>query len=132
DGGERAARIAFLAETDQREIETHGGAEDRVLLADVAISRVRKTAKFFWILLVLGKELHHFVRLGVSWRSEEKRIDQAEYGGVGADPKGQHEHGREGEAWRLDELAQREPKILDHTVALLLIGYIKRAKRIQN
>src|SRR2546429_6912643 len=29
-----------------------------------------------------------------------------------------HEHGREGEAWRLDELAEHEPKIVDHTTPL--------------
>ena len=39
-------------------------------------------------------------------------------------------HGREGEAWRLDQLTEREPKIVDHT--LLLVGYIKPAKQIQN
>jgi hypothetical protein len=100
DRGERAARIAFLAETDQGEIESHCVAEDGVLLADIAIRWIRKTAEFLRILLVLGKELHHFVWPGVSGRSEEKCVYQAEHGGVGADPKGQHEHGREGEAWR--------------------------------
>jgi hypothetical protein len=91
-----------------------------------------KPRNFFGSFLSWEKELHHFVRLGVSWRSEEKCVYEAEHGGVGADPKGQHEHGREGEAWRLDELAEREPKIVDHTMLLLLIGYIKPAKRIQN
>src|SRR5205085_10080969 len=114
DCGEGAARIAFLAETDQREIESHGVAEDGVLLADVTIRWIRKTAEFLRILLVVGEDLQHFVRLGVSWRSEEKCIYQAEHGGVGADPKGQHEHGREGEAWRLDELARSE----EHTSEL--------------
>jgi hypothetical protein len=33
---------------------------------------------------------------------------------------------------RLDELAEREPKIVNHTTLLLLIGYIKPANRIQN
>jgi hypothetical protein len=72
------------------------------------------------------------VRLGVSRRREEKCVYQTEHGGVGADSKGEHEYGREGEAWRLDELAEREPKIVDHKTLLLLIGYIKLAKRIQN
>ena len=73
------------------------------------------------------------MRLGVSRRSEEKRVDQAEHGGVRANPERQHEHSRDGEAWRLDELAEREPKILDHMMPLLLlIGYIESGKRIQN
>src|SRR6185295_18637919 len=55
-GSERTARISFLPETDQREIETQRVAEDGVLFADIAISRIRKTAELFRILLVLGKE----------------------------------------------------------------------------
>ena len=67
-GGEGAARIAFLAEADQREIVSHRVGEDGVLLADVAISRIRKSAKCFRVLLVLRKDLHHFVRLRVTRR----------------------------------------------------------------
>src|SRR5207253_10715794 len=63
DAGECAAGIAFLADTDQREIETHYVGEDGVLLADVDISGIAKTAKLFRVLLVLRKELHQFVRL---------------------------------------------------------------------
>src|SRR5438067_5044213 len=55
DGTERAAGIASLADTDQREIETHYVGEDRVLRADVDISGIRKTAKFLRVLLVLRK-----------------------------------------------------------------------------
>ncbi len=101
DGGERAAGIAFLAQTDQREVETHCVAEDRVLLADVEISWIRKSAISFGIFLVLGKELHHFVRLGVSGRGKEKRVNQAEHGRVRANAEREHRDRRNRETWCL-------------------------------
>src|ERR1017187_1573180 len=67
-GGEGAPRVAFLAKADQREIVSHRVGEDGVLLADVAVSRIRKSAKSFRVLLVLRKDLHHFVRLRVTRR----------------------------------------------------------------
>ena len=101
DCGERASRIAFLADTDQREIETHCVAENRVLVADVEISRIRKTAKFFRILLVLGKELHHFVWLGVSRWGKEKSVHQAEHCCVHANAECEHRDRRNRKTWRL-------------------------------
>ncbi len=114
DGGERAAGIAFLAETDHREIKTHCIAEDRVLLPDVEISRIRKTAKFFRILLVLGKKLHHFVRFGVSRRGKEKRVHQAEHGGVRANAERKHGCGRNRKRRRFEKLPESKFKILNH------------------
>jgi hypothetical protein len=91
DGGtESAPRIAFLAEADKREIETHYVTEDRVLVANVEISGIRKTAKFLWILLVLRKELHHFMRLGISRRCKEKPVYQGEHGCIHANAEREH------------------------------------------
>ena len=97
-----ARRVSpFLTQANQREVETHCIAEDRVLLADVEISRIRKTTKFFRIFLVLGKELHHFVRLGVSRWRKEKRIHQAEHGRVHANAECEHRDRRNREPWCL-------------------------------
>src|SRR5438132_9042426 len=114
NGAECAARIAFLAQTDQREIETQCVGEDRVLLSDVEISRIRKTAKFFRILLVLGKKLHHFVRFGVSRRGKEKRVNQAEHGGVRANAERKHGCGRNRKRRRFEKLPESKFKILNH------------------
>src|SRR5436853_3138048 len=78
----RAARIAFLAEAHKREIETHYIAENWILLVNIEIARIRKTAEFLRIFLVLRKELHHFVRLGISGRSKEKGVYHAKHGRV--------------------------------------------------
>src|SRR6266536_6667358 len=90
DGAECAPRIAFLAKADQREIEGHYVAEHRVLLADIEISGIRKAAKFLRILLVLRKELHHFMRLGISRRGKEKPVYQGEYSGIHANAEREH------------------------------------------
>src|SRR6266496_1435677 len=120
DGTERAARIAFLAEADQREIEGHYVAEHRVLLADIEISGIRKTVKFLRILLVLRKELHHFVRLGVRGRSKEKSVYQAEYSGVHANPERQHSCRCNCKPWRLEQLPEGKFEIANHSQALWL------------
>src|SRR5262245_40894064 len=77
-----APRVAFLTEADEVEIESHNVAEDRVLLANIEIGWIRKPAELFRILFVLRKELHHFVRLGISRRSKEKCVHDTKHGGV--------------------------------------------------
>src|SRR5207237_2850060 len=129
DGGKGAARIVFLAETDQREIESHGVAEDGVLLADIAISRVRKPTKLFRILLILRKELHHFVRLVVSRRGKEKRVDQAEYGGIHANPEREHGCRRNRKCSRFEQLPERKFEILNHALWLSAIMGSARVAR---
>src|SRR5262245_14147418 len=90
DRTKRAAGVALLAETDKRDIETHPVAEDRILLTNIEIGGIGKTAEFFRILLVLRKELHHFVRFGVSRGREEKSVYKTKYGRINADPECKH------------------------------------------
>src|SRR5580765_1135730 len=98
---EGAARIAFLTQPNKGQIEGHYVTENRVLLLDVEIRRIRKTTEFFRIFLVLGKELHHFVRLGVSRWRKEKRIHQAEHGRVHANSECEHRDRRNRKTWGL-------------------------------
>src|SRR5207249_11500688 len=91
DGTERTPAVTLLNEYDARDIETQYVAEHRVLLANIEISGIRKAEKFLRMLLVLRKELHHFMRLGISRRDKEKPVYQDEYGGIHANA--QREHG---------------------------------------
>src|ERR1700720_3391921 len=120
NGTERTPRIAFLTEADKREVETHYITEDGVLLANVEISGIRKSAEFFRILLVLRKELRHLVRLGVSRRGEEKRVHQREYGGIHANAEREHGYRGNCKRRRLEQLPKRKFKITDHNQALWL------------
>jgi hypothetical protein len=43
---------------------------------------------------------------------EQRRIDHAEDGGVGADPEGEGEHGDNGEAGRFTELSEGELEVV--------------------
>src|SRR4029077_10298590 len=114
DGSERAPRIAFLTEADERYIETHYVGEHRVLLANVAIGGIRKPAKFLGILLVLRKELHHLMRLGISRGGKENRVHQGEYGGIHANAEREHRYRCNRKGWRLEQLAERKFKITNH------------------
>ena len=129
---EGAARIAFLTEANECEIETHYVSEHRVLLADVEISGIGKTAEFLWILLVLRKELHHFMRLGISRRSKEKRVHQGEYGRVHANAEREHRYRCNRKGWRLGQLAERKFEIANHSQAFWLstiVGSARVARR---
>src|SRR5204863_2872209 len=84
------------------------------LLPDVAISRVGKSPIRFRVLFVLRKNLHDFVRAGVAGGREEHRVDETEDSRVRADPEGEDDDSRNGETRRLDQLPDREFKILDH------------------
>ena len=105
NGGESAASIAFPPKPTNARLKPKTG-EDRVLLADVAISRIGKSTEFFWILFVLGKQLHHLVRVRISRRGKEKPVYQAEHGGVHANAKSEHEHRGDGKPRRLDQLLE--------------------------
>ena len=70
---EGAARIALLADADQREIVSHRVGKDRVLFFDIAISGIGKRAVRFGTLFVLRKYLHQLGRLGVSRRRKEQK-----------------------------------------------------------
>src|SRR6266436_8373174 len=118
DGTEGAARIAFLTQTNQGQIEAHYVTENRVLLADIEISGIRKTAEFLWILLVLRKELHHFVRLGVRGRGKEKGVYQAEHSGVHANPEREHSCRCNCKPRRLEQLPEGKFEIANHSQAL--------------
>src|SRR5215831_19143975 len=107
DRTKRAAGVALLAETDKRDIETHHVAEDRILLANIEIGGIGKTAEFFRIILVLGKELHHFVRLGVSRGGEEKSVYKTKYGRIHANPECEHSRSRDRKRPRLYQLPKR-------------------------
>src|SRR5262252_7798873 len=111
DRTKRAAGVALLAETDKRDIETHHVAEDRILLANIEIGRIGKTAEFFRILLVLRKELHHFVRLGVCRRSKEKSVYQAEHGGIHANAESKHDYRGKRKSRHFEELPKRKFEI---------------------
>jgi len=57
-GAECTARVAPFANPDKRQVETHHVAEDSILLANVPISRIRKTAISFRVLFILRKDLY--------------------------------------------------------------------------
>src|SRR4029077_252265 len=114
DGTERAPRIAFLADADQCEIESHYVGEHRVLLANVEISGVGKTTEFLGILLVLRKELHHFMRFGITRGGKENCVHQGEYGGIHANAEREHRYRCNRKGWRLEQLAERKFKITNH------------------
>src|SRR5215831_11100229 len=118
DRTKRAAGIALLAETDKRDIETHHVAEDRILLANVEIGGIGKTAEFFRILFALRKELHHFVRFGISRRGKEKRVHQGEYGGIHANAEREHGYRCNRKGWCLEQLTESKFKITNHGQAL--------------
>ena len=84
------------------------------------IGWVGKGAKALRILFVLGEKLHELAGVFVRRRREEHRVDQAEDGGVHADPEREHGDGGEGEARRFPELANGETEVLDHIVLFLL------------
>ena len=90
--------------------------EDRVLLSNIAISRIGETAKGFRILRVLGKELHDFGRPRVGGRLKKERVNEAEDGGVDANPEAEGEDGDEAEAGRLEQKAKSVTEIV-HRIA---------------
>ena len=53
NGAECAARVTLFANPDERQVESHHVAENSVLLANVPISRIRKTAISFRVLFIL-------------------------------------------------------------------------------
>jgi hypothetical protein len=53
------------------------------------------------------------LRLSVTGRAEEQRIDEAEDGAIRADAEGKNNDGSGGEAPRFPELTERESEILD-------------------
>src|ERR1700686_4524117 len=116
DGTERTAGIAFLAEANKREVEPHYVTEDGVLLANVEISRIGKSAEFFRILLVLGKELDHFVRFGIGRRGKEKPVHQTENGSVHANAEREYGYRCNRERRRLEKLPNGKPKVLNHAI----------------
>jgi hypothetical protein len=114
NGGERAPRVALLAEADHGEVVGHHVGKDAVLGANVRVGGIREAAIRFGILFVLGKNLNHLLRLRVTGRSEEHGMDKTEDSRVGANAEGENDHRRDGEPGRFEKLAQSEPKILDH------------------
>src|SRR5205085_8663365 len=95
---------------------------------DVDISGIRETAKLFRILLVLRKELRHLVRLGVSRRGKEERVDQAKHGRVHANAEREHSRRCYGEPRRLEQLPYPKFKISNHNQALWLSAIIGSAR----
>ena len=72
--GERAPRAAFIAHADHGEVVRHHTGENAVLLADIEVGRIGKTAKRLRIFLILRKDLHDLVRLRVMGRLEQHRV----------------------------------------------------------
>ena len=95
--------------------------EDGVLLANVAIGRVGKTAKRFSDSL-LSCEKSCTISCGrcVGGRLKNHRVDEAEDGGVYPDPEGEGEDRDDAEAGRFEEQPESEAKILDHGVCLVV------------
>src|ERR1700681_439758 len=88
--------------------------EHRVLFPNVGVGRIGKGTKTFRILLVLREHLQDFGRLFISRWLEEHGINQAENSGVGSDTECEHGDRGDGETGRFPELANGEPKVLDH------------------
>ena len=68
------------------------------------------------------------MRLGISRRGEEKRIDQGEYGGVHANAEREHDYRSNRKPGRLEELPKRKCEITDHGQALWLSAIIGSAR----
>src|SRR5262249_6075479 len=112
----RATRIASLTKADERNVETHYVAENRVLLANIEIRGIGKPAEFLRILLVLRKELHHFMRVGVSRRRKEKSVHHAEHGCVHSNSECEHDHRSKREARRFQQLPKCKFEFLNHVL----------------
>jgi len=117
DCTKRAARIALLAKSDERDIETHHVTQDRILIADIEVRWIRKTAELFRILLVLRKKLHHFVWLGVSRGSKEKSVHHTEHSGIHPNPQREHSRRCNRKRRRLQQLPKRKLEIPDYVQA---------------
>src|SRR2546430_15417298 len=57
DVHDRATKISFFAKPHHAVVVRQQTGKDRVLVPDVAVSRVREGPEIFWILLILGKQL---------------------------------------------------------------------------
>jgi hypothetical protein len=88
------------------------------VLANIEISGIGKTAEFLWILFVLRKKLHHFMRLGISRWGKEKRVHQSEYGGIHTNAEREHCHRCNRKGWSLGQLAEPKFKITNHCQVL--------------
>ena len=91
-------------------------AEHGVLVADVDVGRIGKAAESFRRFLILREELHDFRRLRERGRLEKHRVEQAEDGGIGANPEGEHGDGGDAEAARLQQLTESEPEVVEHNI----------------
>ena len=114
DIGESPARGPLVADTDHREIVRHHAGEGAVLLADIEIGRIRKTAESLRIFLILRIDLHDLARLFVSRRLEEHRVHETEDGGVRANPEGEDDDRSRGETPRLHQLPESESEVVEH------------------
>ena len=74
--------------------------ENRVLVPDVAVSRVRKRAEILGIFFVLGKELRNLRGLFVRRRLEHHHVNQAEDRRVYPDAERKHRDGGDREPRR--------------------------------
>ena len=113
--GERATRAAFIAHADHGEVVRHHPGEDAVLIADIDVGRIGKTAKRLRIFLILRKDLHDLVRLRVMGRLEQQRVHEAEDGGVRANPEREHNDRRRRESPCLHELPKCKSEVVKHT-----------------
>ena len=87
--------------------------EDRLAVAEMPVARDRHRQLFEVSLLGFGLENDEAVRFGERQAAQEEIVDQTEDGGVHPDAEREGEHGEQGEAGRLEELAEGEAEI-DH------------------
>src|SRR5262249_22965445 len=116
--GEYTTRVSFFAKSDHADVMRGDSGENGILRANIDQSRIGKGAETFRVFFVLGENLDEFMRLRITGRRKQHGVYKTKNRGVGADAKGEHENGSDGEARRFDQLTTRESKIMNHNFRL--------------
>ena len=88
------------------------------VLAQLAKFGVGKLAVIVVRALPCCENIHHFLRAQRHHRPKDNAVNESKNGRVNSDGQSKSDQGDEGETRRLDELPERETKILDHAVCL--------------
>ena len=114
DGSENAAGISFVAQTNHRDIVRRYAGEHGVLIANVRVCRIRKSAECFRILPVLRKHLHELMGPSVTRRGKKHGVNQAEPGRVRANSERENQNRGNREARRFNQLPESKANVSNH------------------